>query len=299
MLLLSLVVLTATWDGTVHDAARSRDIPVRIYLPDAKSPQPVILFSHGLGGSRENNPYLGEHWAKHGYVAVFMQHPGSDNHVWQDVEQTDRYGAMKDAASVENFLLRAADVPAVLDALATWNSANGHALEGRFDLSRVGMSGHSFGAVTTQAVSGQTFPVGHYTDPRIKAALLMSPSLPRLGDPKAAFAEVKIPWLLMTGTKDDSPFGLQSASTRLGVFDALPGGSKYELVLDNAEHSAFADRALPGDKQPRNPNHHRAIQDVSTAFFDAYLRGDAKARAWLEGDGPRSVLEAKDRWQRK
>jgi predicted dienelactone hydrolase len=299
MLLLSLVVLASTWDGTVHDAARARDIPVRVYLPDAKGPQPVILFSHGLGGSRENNPYLGEHWAQHGYVAVFMQHPGSDNHVWQDVDVAARYGALKDAASVQNFLLRAADVPAVLDTLTTWNATRGHPLEGRLDLAHVGMSGHSFGAVTTQAVSGQSFPLKRFTDPRIKAALLMSPSVPRRGSAESAFADVKLPWLLMTGTRDDSPIGLQTASSRLGVFPALPAGNKYELVLDNAEHSAFSDRALPGDEAPRNPNHHRAVQELSTAFFDAYLRGDAKARAWLDGDGPRSVLEKHDRWQRK
>jgi len=56
---------------------------------------------------------------------------------------------------------------------------------------------------------------------------------------------------------------------------------------------------LPGDKEARNPNHHRAILALSTAFWDAYLRGDAAARAWLDGDGPRSVLEPKDRWQKK
>ena len=40
-------------DLTVHDAARNRDIPVRIYLPANTAPEPVILFSHGLGGSRD------------------------------------------------------------------------------------------------------------------------------------------------------------------------------------------------------------------------------------------------------
>ncbi|NLC82242.1 MAG: dienelactone hydrolase, partial [Lentisphaerae bacterium] len=47
------------------------------------------------------------------------------------------------------------------------------------------------------------------------------------------------------------------------------------------------------------PNHHRAILALSTAFWDTHLRGDDAARAWLTGDGPRSVLEKNDRWQRK
>ena len=39
---------------------------------------PVVLFSHGLGGSREGYGYLGSYWAAHGYVAVHLQHIGSD-----------------------------------------------------------------------------------------------------------------------------------------------------------------------------------------------------------------------------
>jgi predicted dienelactone hydrolase len=67
----------------VHDEARQRDIPIRVYLPGGESPAPVILFSHGLGGSRETSPYLGKHWSARGYVAVFLQHPGSDESIWK------------------------------------------------------------------------------------------------------------------------------------------------------------------------------------------------------------------------
>jgi hypothetical protein len=41
------------------------------------------------------------------------------------------------------------------------------------------------------------------------------------------------------------------------------------------------------------------ILALSTAFWDASLKGDTEARAWLDGDGPRSVLDEKDKWQRK
>lgn len=288
-----------TKDVAVKDEKRSREVPLRIFLPKATAPAPVVLFSHGLGGNREGSAYLGQHWAGRGYVAVFLQHPGSDDSVWKDTPLLKRMEAMKKAASAENFQLRVADVPAVLDQLERWNKDD-PALKGRLDLTRVGMSGHSFGAVTTQAVSGQAFPLGKgFTDPRVKAAVVMSPGTPRAGDAKKAFADVKLPWLLLTGTNDTSPIGEQTVETRLAVFPALPAGGKYELVLDKAEHSAFTDRALPGDKEARNPNHHKAILAVTTAFWDAYLRGDADARRWLDGDGPRSVLEKADRWQKK
>ncbi len=129
---------------------------------------------------------------------------------------------------------------------------------------------------------------------------MMSPSAPRGGGgPKTAFSNVKIPWLLLTGTKDDALIVDADAESRLKVFPALPPGGKYELVLDRAEHSAFSDRALPGDSERRNPNHHRAILAVTTAFWDAYLREDVRARAWLDGEAVRGVLEAGDSWQRK
>jgi predicted dienelactone hydrolase len=143
-------------DLTVEDHRRQRDIPIRIYLPPAESPRPVVLFSHGLGGSREGSSYLGKHWAARRYTVVFLQHPGSDTSVWKDQPAAKRMAAMQEAASGWNFLLRANDIPAVLDQLEQWNNSDGHRLARRLNLTRVGMSGHSFGAVTTQAVSGQT-----------------------------------------------------------------------------------------------------------------------------------------------
>lgn len=286
---------------TVRDAKRGRDLPLKVYLPATSNAAPVVLFSHGLGGSCENNPYLGNQWAARGYVVVFVQHPGSDDSVWKEKPAGGRLESMREAASARNFALRVKDVPAVLDQLARWNGEGGHVLAGRLDLTRVGMSGHSFGAVTTQAVSGQHFARGlmNYTDSRIKAAVAFSPSSPKVGNAERAFGEVKIPWLLMTGTKDTSFINDTDVASRLAVYPALPAGGKYELVLAGAEHSAFGDRALPGDKEARNPNHHRAILALSTAFWDACLRGDAAAKAWLDGDGAKGVLEPEDRWQRK
>jgi predicted dienelactone hydrolase len=75
--------LAAPLDFTVQDASRDRALPIRVYLPAASKAAPVVLFSHGLGGSRENNPYLGKHWSARGYAVVFVQHPGSDESVWK------------------------------------------------------------------------------------------------------------------------------------------------------------------------------------------------------------------------
>ena len=284
------------------DDVRDREIPLRVYLPSDNAPAPVVFFSHGLGGCRDGSAFLGKHWAQHGYVAVFVQHPGSDDAIWRSKPFRERMDAMRKAANTENFMLRVKDIPAVIDQLERWNVDEGNQLKGRMDLTRIGMSGHSFGAVTTQAVSGQWYPVSQSSlvDPRIKAAIAFSPSPPRSGiEPKQAFGQVKIPWMLMTGTKDTSPIGGTDVKDRLSVFPALPPTGKYELVLDNAEHSAFTERRLPGDKEQRNPNHYRVIRALSTAYWDAYLRDDTKAKDWLNGDGPKSVLEPGDRWTTK
>lgn len=295
------IVSVATQDFTITDQARSREIPIRVYaLPETKN-APVVLFSHGLGGSRENGAYLGNHWAARGYVCVFMQHAGSDESVWKDAGRGKLLGAMREAASGENLMLRLKDVPAVIDQLTAWNQEQGHALAGRMDLAHIGMSGHSFGAVTTQSVSGQVAARGliNGTDPRIQAACAFSPSSPRAGSVDAAFGSVRIPWMLMTGTEDVSPIGGIDVESRLAVYPALPAGGKYEVVLFGAKHSAFGDVPQRLDRGQRNPNHHRAITALSTAFWDAWLKKDETAKVWLDGEGPKSVLEEKDRWQRK
>ena len=119
--------------------------------------------------------------------------------------------------------MRVSDVRAVLDYLEAWNK-NGP-LANRMDLTRVGMSGHSFGAVTTQAVTGETFLMSgtELTDLRIRAAVIMSPNPPKSETAERAFGDVKIPWLLMTGTKDVAPFGETDAKERLMVYPALHG----------------------------------------------------------------------------
>lgn len=282
----------------------SRTIPVRIFLPPDKAPAPVILFSHGLGGSREGSNFLGRHWSSRGYVTVFLQHPGSDSTVWQGKKPFEIVPALKEAANVTQYSRRIGDVKGTLDVLTGKNADPADPLHQRLNLEHVGMSGHSFGAKTTQAVSGERGGLpGHtlgFQDPRISAAIPMSPSPAARTDPAKSFGEVSLPWLVMTGTRDDSPSGIAPTTPgdRLKVYPALPPGNKFELVLLDAEHSAFTEHSMRGGKTQRNPNHHRVILATSTAFWDAYLKNDPAALAWLKSEA-RSVMEKGDRWQFK
>ncbi len=282
----------------VKDAKRGRTLPIRVYLPASEKPAPVVIFSHGLGGSRDNNPYLGNHWAKRGYAVVFVQHPGSDESVWKDTPAADRIGELRKAASLDAYMDRTKDIPAVIDALTAWNAEKDHALKGRLDLEHLGMSGHSFGAQTTQAMAGQTAARGRlsFGEKRIDAAVMMSPSPPSMSDPAEAFASIKIPCLLMTGTEDDSPIGNTTPADRLKVFPNIANAPAWEVVFDKGNHMTFGERPLAGEAVG-DPRYHKAILALTTAFWDAELKGDSAAKSWLNGAGARSVLKTEDKWE--
>ena len=118
----SLSVATVEYDW--HDAARNRDVPVKIYYPSTNTvPCPVIVFSHGLGGSREGYAYMGRHWASHGYVSVHPTHIGSDTSVLN--ESKTPFEAMQTAAAdPQNAINRPKDVSFVIDRLTAMNTSD-------------------------------------------------------------------------------------------------------------------------------------------------------------------------------
>src|SRR5262252_4243814 len=66
-----------TIDHTLHDAKRNKDLPIRIVVPKTGGPFPVIVFSHGAGGSGQNYFPLTHHWVTHGYVVIQPTHNDS------------------------------------------------------------------------------------------------------------------------------------------------------------------------------------------------------------------------------
>ena len=67
-------------DLDLFDTGRQRPVPARLYLPHRASPAqpvPLLVFSHGLGGSRLGYNYLGRHWADAGIASLHPQHVGT------------------------------------------------------------------------------------------------------------------------------------------------------------------------------------------------------------------------------
>jgi dienelactone hydrolase len=248
--------------------------------------------------------FAAEHWARRGYLVVALQHPGSDSSVWRDEPVADRIVALRRATGPRQFRDRVEDVRFTLDHLALLNQTPGP-LEGRADLDRVAMAGHSFGAVTTQAMVGVRYgPDGiarSFRDDRLDAAILFSPSVPeRATDLDKAFADVRVPVFHLTGTADVAAagFGPQDATTRLLPFRHMTGIEQYQLVFDGGDHAVYSGSRghRPGGES--DEFFHRLICLSTTAFLDATLRGDADARAWLVGSFPGLLREA-DRFETK
>jgi predicted dienelactone hydrolase len=160
----------------------------------------------------------------------------------------------------------------------------------------VGAAGHSFGAYTTMAVAGQVFGRPGWreislADPRIKAAIPMSTPVPRKkGNLTRAYAKITIPCLHMTGTKDDSPIGKTKAVERRLPFDYSQGSDQYLITFQDGDHMIFSDHPRLFGRGTHDARFHELISLSTTVFWDAYLKGDPVARAWLTGGGLAKAL---------
>jgi predicted dienelactone hydrolase len=285
-------VATADW----RDAGRDRVLPVKLYAPDGAGPFPVILFSHGLGGSREAGGEWAEHWASHGYLVVALQHPGSDASLWRGAATpADAVRGMRSGMTAQQYVLRVEDVRFVIDELARRRDA-GDPIAAKADPRRIGMSGHSFGAQTTQAIAGEGFPVAaKLGEPRVRAAIAFSPSArgaeAALGE---RFGGIAVPFFSITGTRDGDVAGTGATpENRMLPFRYMRPPDKYLLVLAGADHMVF--NGQPGLRRASSPEeaaHGRAVKAATLAFWDAHLKHDAGAKAWLASGGFAKALGA-------
>jgi dienelactone hydrolase len=288
---------------TWHDTARNRDLPVKLYLPSGEGPHPVVVFSHGLGGSREAAPYLGQHWASWGFIGVFVQHPGSDASIWAGATNRDeamaqvRAGLNRDAA-----IARFSDIPFIVDEIERRAAAG----ELAADPGRLGMAGHSFGAGTTLAAMGRGRPRGvSFSEPRFAAGLALSPSPPSARIParmqSRMFAAMDRPIMHLTGTEDRSEIQPDlDPADRTIPFQLIPEGAQYLVVFEGGDHAVFGGR--PNRRRPEQdwyPEVQAITAEISTAMWMAYLNTDQAAIDWLNGSGFEAAIRAGDQVERR
>lgn len=314
------LIATLPWTGTAMaradagftdmrwaDGSRDRVLPVRIRWPAGDGPCALVIFSHGLGGNLEAGSFWAEAWQAAGFAVLNLQHPGSDDSIWQDRLRGVRRGAQPD-----QYLARVADARFVLDELERRHDAPGWR---RVRLGAIGFSGHSFGARLTQAIAGETGPghrsgpAGHgpLADPRPRAFAAFSPGFnPRGGDvtelARRRFGGIDRPFLCLTGTNDETMFvGDTPNEARRAVYDGLPPGARAELVLDGADHMSFGGQARARAKR-RRPEaaveneavHREVVERVTTDWWRWRLLGDTAAAGRLQR--PAGLTPA-DRWR--
>jgi predicted dienelactone hydrolase len=294
-----------------HDAKRDRALPVKIYFPkEGAGPFPVVIFSHGLGGSRDHYEYLGRHWAGCGYVSVHLTHPGSDDRVWKEVPVAERAQALqRAAANLSNALNRPPDAQFAIDQIEQLNTDATAPLKGRLDLDAVAIAGHSFGGYTALALAGETFilPLGatkRYDEPRIKAAIQMSAPAPAIRrELDKTFDSITMPVMHLTGTKDFLEILPQtSAADRRLPFDHMSRSETCLVIFNDGDHFIFSGRermAATPEKLAQDARFQKLICAGTTAFWDAYLKGNDAAKRWLFDGGYAGFLGEQATFERK
>lgn len=262
------------------DSERRREVKAKLYMPRSASidkPVPVIVFSHGLGGSREGYSYLGANWAAQGYASLHLQHAGSDRRLWQG-NPFDLVARLQGAVSEAEAIERVRDLRFAIDQILSTPD-----IGGRLNPRRIIAAGHSYGANTVLLAAGAVFEREQgrqsYAEGRLVGALVISaPPFHGEADIGAILRPIGIPSLHITSTGDEIRLpGYQSGyEDRVHVFSATGSARKALVVFRDGAHSMFTDRLSPGGYD-LNVQVKAATRDLSLAFFDEVLGGKAGA----------------------
>jgi hypothetical protein len=281
------IAVVAEAEVRLADAARGREIVVAVTYPGGDGPFPVITFSHGEAGSPKDSRPLLRFWATRGYVVLAPAHADA--------------ASGKTAGDPKAWENRARDLAFVLDSLPLVGE-HVPRLAGKMDAARIGAAGQAYGAYTAGLLAGATvdLPKGgkgkSFADARPKAFLLLSPpGQGWRGFSRGSWTDVTRPLMVVTGSRDKGPKG-QDSSWRLDPFTLSPPGEKFMLLLRGAGAPSFTGKyAEPGASlsgrgkgAPSADEEVALFKDlkaVTVAFWDATMRGDAAARAFLASDG--------------
>ena len=314
----------ASQDLVLRDEKRQKDLEVTVRYPAvaqaAPGRFPLVVFSHGAGGSRDAFPDLTAHWASHGYIVVLPTHADSIQLRRRSGEDLSRL--QRDLDSLRRDvkpLDRLADVTFVLDSIGALEQRVAGLRDkdgaGRIDRDRIGMAGHSAGALTTQmaagvkvrgAAPGALLEARSAGDPRIDAAILVSGQ----GTTNRMFtdqswSELSKPMLVITGSKDIAAIGSETPASRREPFDRAKPGDKYLVFIEGATHSSYQGRgpAARLDREQPTDAELEMITSVTSsatlAFLDLYLTDDPGARVYLGSEalvafsGKKAALERK------
>ena len=191
-------VLYATDAAPRAEAFGPYAIDVAIDGPVVGRELPLVVISHGTGGTPWGYRGIAEHLVRAGFAVAMIEHPGNTR------------GDDALAGTAANLANRPRHVRRVIDAAVADSHVRAHL---RAD--RVAVIGHSLGGYTALAVAGGrpmslpnqapdgvARPVDVTPDPRVRAVVLLAPALPWFMV-DGALDEVRAPVMVRTGECDD------------------------------------------------------------------------------------------------
>jgi len=206
------------------------------------APYPLLMFSHGLGGSPEIYQPLLQQLAAAGFVVAAPIFP---------LTHANTPGGTV-AGDVIN---QPGDISFVLTQVLQASNGKGGPLAGLVDPTRVAVAGHSNGAITTLGLAANTC----CRETRARAAVIMAGTAEAFPGGQYDFAKAP-PLLIVHGTDD----ALIPYDQGVAVFNSAQG-PKGLLTVTHGDHGAAA--ALDGTSAA-------VVVRTVLDFLNATLRGD-------------------------
>lgn len=298
-------------DTLIDEARDNRPVKIKVYYPlfnkdalggkarygNGQVKLPVIFWSHGLGGSVDGAAFLSRFIASHGYVVWHVQHHGTDSSLWEGKPghpwDIIRSQTINRSATLNRFK----DVPFVLNQMIGWLDKHPD-IKKVADVNNIGMSGHSFGSLTTQVMGGMMFPdeqgkLRRFRDTRFKAGILYSPGpIDHIGldNPQDIYGSIDLPMLHMTGTDDSSPVEDWDYIKRLDVYKNITEAKQHLLIIKDGDHMVFNGSRGKLGQNPNRDKHEKIIKIGALAYWDMALKNDSTAKEWLLGTGFKNWL---------
>ena len=272
----------AVADGLIlKDPEQDRDVKFRVAYPKGEGAFPVIVYSNGAFCFTNMYANVTDHWVSHGYVVVQPYHLDTpDSGGRPDLSQRDAL-----------VLSRLRDMSFALDALDDIE-AQLPDFVGETDRDNMAVGGHSFGGWITLTKSGVPLDLTKdgmpedYSDDRFDVAVVMSGvgQMEQMADD--AFSYMNRPTFASGGTLDLGNVGdgnIYPWEWRMAAFYEAPtGGQYYGLVLDEGDHYLGGLICREDGGGEADPQGVSIVNGASTAFLDAYLKGDRKALNFLK-----------------
>ena len=233
-------------------------------LDTSGGPYPIVLFSHGSCGYALQSSFLMPLIAARGYVVVAPPHPGNT------INEFPACGSITN--QVNSVVERPEDMMFVLDEMLAANADPLSPFFGTLDPSRVAMTGHSFGGLTTYLVQAR--------DPRITVAVPMAPAT---GSTQGGLT---VPSLTLLGVIDTN---VSNPNARLAYGRST--APKALVEIEHAGHYAFSNACFASASC--NPpvtltqaEAHDGVLRWIIPFLEWRLRGDETFAAFFQAPQP-------------